>query len=70
VAGALPELPFEDQSFNLVLSANFLMVYAPLADGGMHNGDDFGLDFHLRAFQELARVTRGELRVPGMHTWT
>ncbi len=70
VAGALPVLPFEDQSFDLVLSANFLMVYAPLADGGMHDGDDFGLDFHLLAFQELARVTRGELRIPGMHTWT
>lgn len=70
VAGALPGLPFESQSFDLVLSANFLMVYAPLADGGMHDGDDFGLEFHLRAFKELARVTRGELRVPGMHTWT
>lgn len=70
VAGALPELPFEDRSFDLVLSANFLMVYAPLADGGMHDGTDFGLDFHLRAFEELARVTRLELRVPGMHTWT
>jgi SAM-dependent methyltransferase len=70
VAGALPVLPFADQSFDLVLSANFLMVYAPLADGGMHDGPDFSLEFHLRAFQELARVTRGELRVPGMHTWT
>jgi SAM-dependent methyltransferase len=70
VAAALPELPFEDQAFDLVLSANFLMVYAPLADGGMHDGDEFGLEFHRRAFRELARVTRRELRVPGMHTWT
>ncbi len=70
LAGALPVLPFEDGSFDLVLSANFLMVYAPLADGGMHDGDGFGLAFHSRAFRELARVTRRELRVPGMHTWS
>jgi hypothetical protein len=31
VAGALPGLPFDAGSFDLVLSANFLMVYAPLA---------------------------------------
>ena len=36
----------------------------------LHDGDDFGLDFHTRAFRELARVTRHELRVAGMHTWT
>jgi hypothetical protein len=70
VAGALPNLPFDDDSFDLVLSANFLMVYAPLADGGMHDGQAFGLEFHRQAFRELARVTRGELRVPGIHTWT
>lgn len=70
VAGALPGLPFDDGAFDLVLSANFLMVYAPLADGGMHDGDEFGLEFHRRAFRELARVTRREVRVPGMHTWT
>lgn len=70
VAGALPELPFEDQAFDVVLSANFLMIYAPLADGGMHDGNEFGLEFHRRTFRELARVTRQELRVPGMHTWT
>lgn len=70
VAGALPALPFEDRAFDLVLSANFLMIYAPLADGGMHDGHEFDLDFHRRAFRELARITRRELRVPGMHTWT
>jgi hypothetical protein len=70
VAGALPSLPFPDAAFDVVLSANLLFVYAPLADGGMHDGDDFGLDFHVRAFRELARVTRRELRVAGIHTWT
>jgi SAM-dependent methyltransferase len=70
VAGALPSLPFPDRAFDVVLSANFLMIYAPLADGGMHDGADFGLEFHTGAFRELARVTRRELRVAGMHTWT
>lgn len=70
VAGALPELSFENGAFDVVLSANFLMIYAPLADGGMHDGNEFGLEFHRRAFRELARVARRELRVPGMHTWT
>ncbi len=70
VAGGLPALPFSDRSFDLVVTANFLMVYAPLADGGMHDGSEFDLDFHLRSVEELARVTRGELRIPGMHTWT
>ena len=69
VAGALPSLPFPDAAFDLVLTANFLMVYAPLADGGMSKGTDFALDFHLGAVDELARVTKGELRIPGMHTW-
>ena len=69
IAGALPSLPFTDRSFDLVLTANFLMVYAPLEAGGMHAGDSFGLDFHLQSVEELARVTRKELRVPGMHTW-
>ncbi|MFM7109065.1 MAG: hypothetical protein ACKOZU_10820 [Planctomycetaceae bacterium] len=70
IAGALPTLPFEDGAFDLVLSANFLMVYAPLADGGMHDGNEFGLEFHLRSVEELARVTGCELRIPGMHTWS
>lgn len=70
VAGALPSLPFSDRSFDIAVTANFLMVYAPLGDGGMHDGHEFGLNFHLRSVEELARVTRGELRIPGMHTWT
>lgn len=69
VTGCLPALPFADRAFDLVLSANLLMIYAPLADGGMHDGFDFDLDFHLRAVTELARVARHEVRIPGMHTW-
>lgn len=70
VPGALPALPFADRSFDLVLCANLLFVYAPLADGGMSRTADFGLDFHLRAVAELARVARHEVRIPGGHTWS
>lgn len=70
VAGGLPKLPFDDRAFDVVLTGNFLLVYAPLADGGMHDGNEFGLEFHRQSFRELARVTRSELRVAGMHTWT
>lgn len=70
VAGSLPNLPFEDRRYDLVLSANFLFVYAPLADGGMHAGRAFGPEFHEAAFGELARVAGREVRVAGMHTWT
>jgi hypothetical protein len=35
----------------------------------MSQGTDFGLAFHLRAVEELARVTKSELRISGMHTW-
>ena len=68
IAGALPALPFADGSFDLVLTANFLMVYAPLEAGGMHAGDSFGLDFHLRSVEELARVTRKEQQWRVGHT--
>jgi hypothetical protein len=48
IAGALPDLPFESDSFDLALSANFLFLY----------GDRIGLDTHLDALSELARVAR------------
>ncbi|TYP71138.1 class I SAM-dependent methyltransferase [Paenibacillus methanolicus] len=46
VAGALPELPFENDRFSLVLCSHFLFLYA----------DQFGPDFHERAVSEMMRV--------------
>ncbi|MFC4102762.1 class I SAM-dependent methyltransferase [Paenibacillus xanthanilyticus] len=46
VAGALPELPFEDDRFSLVLCSHFLFLYA----------DQFGPEFHERAVAEMMRV--------------
>lgn len=53
VAGALPTLPFPDDTFDLTLSAHLLFLYA----------DRFDHAFHVAALQELCRVTRGEVRV-------
>ena len=53
VAAALPELPFDTDSFSLVLSAHFLFLY----------GDRFDYAFHLAALRELARVATDEVRI-------
>ncbi|MFD2083130.1 Methyltransferase domain-containing protein [Actinopolymorpha cephalotaxi] len=50
---ALPELPFADEAFDLVLSSHFLFTYA----------DRLDRDFHLAALRELRRVARGQVRV-------
>lgn len=53
VGARLPSLPFADRSFDLVLSSHLLFCYA----------DDLDYDFHLRAINELVRVSRIEVRI-------
>ncbi|WP_054811917.1 hypothetical protein [Nocardia arizonensis] len=53
VPGRLPELPFADRDFELVVSSHLLFSYA----------EHFDYDFHLAAVTDLMRVTTGELRV-------
>lgn len=53
VRGALPQLPFLDGAFDLVLCAHLLFVHAEL----------FSLDWHVAACAELARVSGGEVRI-------
>ncbi|SMF92328.1 hypothetical protein SAMN05661091_5773 [Paenibacillus uliginis N3/975] len=53
IAAVLPELPFEDKQFDLVLSAHFLFMY----------GDRLDYDFHKKTIDELLRVTSGEVRI-------
>jgi len=52
VEGALPTLPFEDDSFDLALSGHFLFLYSGHRD----------LDFHLASLREMCRVA-AEVRV-------
>ena len=53
VAASLPDLPFENGQFEMVLCSHLLFTWA----------DKFGLDWHLEALRELVRVSRGEVRV-------
>lgn len=53
VSGALPHLPFLDGTFDLVLCAHLLFVYAAR----------FDFDWHLAACRELVRVSAGEVRI-------
>jgi hypothetical protein len=53
VKAALPNLPFEDATFSLVLSSHFLFLY----------GDMLDLEFHKACLTELMRVSSGEVRV-------
>ena len=52
VCGELPEFPFTENSFELVLCAHFLFLYS----------DNLSLDFHIQAIQELCRVGK-EIRI-------
>jgi SAM-dependent methyltransferase len=53
VGGALPRLPFFDGTFDLVLCAHLLFLYAA----------QFDFDWHLAACRELVRVSAGEVRI-------
>lgn len=53
VPAALPALPFPHATFDLVVSSHLLFTYADRLDA----------DFHLAALRELARVSRGQVRV-------
>ena len=49
----LPELPYPDETFDLVLSGHFLFLY----------GEMLSIDFHMQCLKELIRVSSGEVRV-------
>ena len=51
--GKLPEMPYPDKYFSLVLSSHFLFLY----------GDWLEFGFHIECLKEFARVCYGEIRV-------
>ncbi|WP_424766771.1 class I SAM-dependent methyltransferase [Paenibacillus sp. sgz302251] len=55
VQGKLPELPFENDQFSLVLCSHFLFLYA----------SQFGPDFHEQSVKELMRICKpgGQIRI-------
>jgi hypothetical protein len=52
VAGALPSLPFMDQTFELALCSHFLFLYS----------EQYDLAFHIQSIKELCRVAE-EVRI-------
>lgn len=55
IYGMLPELPFSDDQFSLVLCSHFMFLYA----------DQFGHEFHIKAILELMRICKpgGQIRI-------
>ncbi|HDX9590809.1 TPA: SAM-dependent methyltransferase [Bacillus pseudomycoides] len=53
VYATLPNLPFQDEEFDMALSAHFLFMY----------GDHFDYDFHVETITELLRVVKQEIRI-------
>lgn len=53
IAASLPNLPFEDHMFDLVICSHFLFLYH----------EQLSADFHKSALKELIRVSRREVRV-------
>ncbi|TAL27354.1 MAG: class I SAM-dependent methyltransferase [Nitrospirae bacterium] len=53
VKASLPNLPFPDGKFKLVISSHFLFLY----------GDRLDLDFHKACLRELVRVSSDEARI-------
>jgi SAM-dependent methyltransferase len=60
-AASLPDMPFADESFGLVLCSHFLFLYE----------EQFPLRFHIDAVKELYRVVRpgGEARIYPLHSF-
>lgn len=53
VYGKLPELPFKNDTFDLVLSSHFLFLHS----------EQFDLQFHINAVLEMCRVAKNEVRI-------
>jgi len=68
VAASLPQLPFADQSFDLVVCGHLLFCYAPRSAGGLMNEPGLDLAWHRQALGELQRVSRCSLRLYPAHT--
>jgi SAM-dependent methyltransferase len=69
LAASLPDLPFADASFDLVLSGSLLFAYAPISDGGLMQEPGLDLAWHRQALAELLRVCGTELRLYPAHTF-
>ena len=71
ISASLPDLPFQDNEFDVTLSGTLLFVYSPVSAGGLSEDStiNFDIQWHRKAIFELLRVTRKELRIYPAHTW-
>lgn len=60
IDAALPFLPFENNTFDLVLCGHFFFVYS---DTVSDNYKDLNYEFHLNSALELLRISKQELRL-------
>lgn len=60
IQASLPNLPFDNQSFDLVLSGNFLFIYSKLYNKNLEHLD---YQFHRQAILELLRISKREVRI-------
>lgn len=63
IHSSLPNLPFADRSFDIVLSAHLLFVYSPLEEDGYLKSGNLDLQWHHQAVREIARVSAREIRL-------
>ena len=63
IEGRLPNLPFANRSFDLVLSAHLLFSYSPTDEDGVLDSRVFDRDWHHEAMRELSRVAAREIRL-------
>ncbi len=63
IEGRLPNLPFANKSFDLVLSSHLIFSYSPAEEDGVMDSRVFDRDWHHEAVRELARVAVREIRL-------
>lgn len=68
IAAKLPQLPFNDQIFDLVLCGHLLFSYSPQSTGGLVKEPGLDLAWHRKALFELQRISRGSIRLYPAHT--
>ena len=68
VAASLPQLPFDDRCFDLVVCGHLLFSYAPRSSGGLMPEPGLDLAWHRQALAELQRVSRRAVCLYPAHT--
>lgn len=63
VQAFLPNLPFQNDEFDMALCSYLLFFYSDIRDGGVMPNNKLDYDFHLHSVRELLRVVKKEVRI-------